>query len=79
MRKFCKYPNRRLYDLDYSHYVGLPELLKEVRDGQQVEVIQRSTGDNITVQILVQALANEAVSLAQITPARAHELVRKGL
>lgn len=51
-----RYPNRRFYALNTSKYVSLQEIEEIVRDGQQIEIRDNQTGDDITRQVLAQIL-----------------------
>ena len=55
-RIYKKYKNRHIYDLKLSAYVDLPEILSVVRSGEDIKVIDSSSGADITYRILVQGL-----------------------
>lgn len=57
-----RYANRKLYDTEDSHYVGLQDILKFVRDGEDIEVIDSRTGEDLTSVTLAQAMAEEEKS-----------------
>ena len=54
-----RYANRKLYDTEDSHYVGLQDILELVREGEDVEVVDSRTGEDLTSVTLAQAMAEE--------------------
>ena len=59
MRKFKKYPNRRIYDLHLSKYVTLDAILNVVVEGQSIEVIDAESEKDLTQNTLLQILADQ--------------------
>ena len=55
-----KYANRRLYDTEQSKYVTLSEVADRIRTGQQVEVVDAKTKEDVTAFILTQIVLEEA-------------------
>src|SRR5580704_3780550 len=55
-----KYENRRLYDTTGSRYVNLEEVAQMVREGTDVQVVDASTGEDLTRVILTQIIMDEA-------------------
>lgn len=51
-----KYANRRLYDTSTSSYVTLDHLSELVREGQDFEVRDAKTGEDLTRQVLTQII-----------------------
>ena len=54
-----KYANRRLYNTDKSSYVTLDDLAQMVRDGQDFEVKDAKSGQDITRSVLTQIIFEE--------------------
>ncbi len=54
-----KYANRRLYNTDKSSYVTLDDLSQMVRDGQDFEVKDAKSGEDITRSVLTQIIFEE--------------------
>ena len=54
-----KYANRKLYDTQNSRYITLEGISKLVRDGHDIEVIERDTGRDLTPLILSQIVMGE--------------------
>jgi hypothetical protein len=54
-----KYSNRKLYDTQTRRYITLDDIARLVRDGGDVTVVQRDTGEDLTPAILSQIVARE--------------------
>ena len=70
MREFKKYPNRRLYDLEDSHYVTMDDVRKLILKGESIRVLDSKDSNDITRQILLQILLNRKaldMSLCSLT------------
>ena len=57
VRVIKKYPNRRLYDTEISSYITLEEVRQLVIDGEEFEVRDAKTGDDLTRSVLLQIIA----------------------
>ena len=57
LRVIKKYPNRRLYDTEISSYITLEEVRQLVIDGEEFEVRDAKTGDDLTRSVLLQIIA----------------------
>src|SRR5947208_1078184 len=55
-----KYENRRLYDTTASRYVNLEEVAAMMQEGHAVQVVDASTGKDLTRQVLTQIIAEYA-------------------
>jgi polyhydroxyalkanoate synthesis repressor PhaR len=55
-----KYENRRLYDTTNSRYVNLEEVAQLLQQGNHVQVIDASSGEDITRLILTQIIVEDA-------------------
>jgi polyhydroxyalkanoate synthesis repressor PhaR len=54
-----KYPNRRLYDTESSHYITLADVRDLVLKGQQIQVVDAKTDEDLTRPILLQIMLEE--------------------
>ena len=54
-----KYGNRRLYDTRASRYVTLPEVEEMVQRGNDVQVVDAKSGDDLTKEVLVQIILDK--------------------
>lgn len=61
-RLIKRYANRKLYDTEESHYVSLQDILRLVRAGEDIEVIDSRTGEDLTSVTLAQAMTEEEKS-----------------
>jgi len=55
-----KYENRRLYDTTNSRYVNLEEVAQILQQGNDVQVIDATSGEDITRLILTQIIVEDA-------------------
>jgi polyhydroxyalkanoate synthesis regulator phasin len=54
-----KYANRKLYDTRTSRYITLEGIAELVRDGHEIKVVDRDTGQDLTQVILSQIVLSE--------------------
>ncbi len=59
MRVLKKYPNRRLYDTRSSSYITLADVKQMVLAGEDFEVRDAKSGDDLTRSILLQIILEE--------------------
>ncbi|MGH8031486.1 MAG: polyhydroxyalkanoate synthesis repressor PhaR [Luteimonas sp.] len=52
-----KYPNRRLYDTDISSYITIEDVRQLIVDGEEFEVRDAKTGEDLTRQVLLQIIS----------------------
>jgi len=55
-----KYPNRRLYDTTAGKYINLEEIAAFVRRGEDVQVVDAKTGEDVTRVVLTQIIVEDA-------------------
>jgi polyhydroxyalkanoate synthesis repressor PhaR len=63
-----KYSNRRLYNTEESCYVKLDDIANIIREGFDIKVIDTSTKEDITKQILAQIIMEEEKNKNDILP-----------
>lgn len=51
-----KYPNRRLYDTKISSYITIEDVRQLIVDGEDFEVRDAKSGDDLTRQVLLQII-----------------------
>ena len=79
IRVVKRYESRKLYDTEESRYVSLDEIAVWVRDGQEVQVIDNSTSQDVTAQTLAQIILEEGRNGRSRIPADVlRDLVRFG-
>lgn len=52
-----KYPNRRLYDTHISSYITIEDVRQLIVEGEEFEVRDAKSGDDLTRQVLLQIIA----------------------
>jgi polyhydroxyalkanoate synthesis repressor PhaR len=55
-RVIKKYPNRRLYDTEISSYITIEDVRQLIVDGEDFEVRDAKSGDDLTRQVLLQII-----------------------
>jgi polyhydroxyalkanoate synthesis repressor PhaR len=55
-----KYPNRRLYNASAGAYVNLGDLATLIRQGEEIQVVDAKTGEDITRVVLTQIIVEDA-------------------
>src|ERR1700692_2828291 len=63
-----KYENRRLYDVTHSRYVNLDEIARAVQDEYDVQVLDASTGEDITRFVMTQIITEHAKGPDSVFP-----------
>jgi len=51
-----RYPNRKLYDTEAKRYITLGEIARLIRQGEEVQVIDHATGEDLTALTLTQII-----------------------
>lgn len=51
-----RYPNRKLYDTEAKQYITLDEIAGLIRSGREVQIIDNSTGEDLTALTLSQVI-----------------------
>src|SRR5208283_2646724 len=55
-----KYGNRRLYDATHSRYINQNEVAQIIREGNDVQVVDVATGEDLTRLVLTQIIVENA-------------------
>lgn len=66
MTTLKKYSNRKIYSPVKKAYINLPEVLDLIRDGQVVQVVSHRTGEDVTAEVLREAIAKSDISADKI-------------
>ena len=56
-RVIKKYPNRRLYDTEISSYITIEDVRQLIIEGEDFEVRDAKSGEDLTRQVLLQIIA----------------------
>jgi polyhydroxyalkanoate synthesis repressor PhaR len=79
IRVVKRYESRKLYDTEESRYVSLDEIAVWVRAGQEVQVIDNRSSQDVTAQTLTQIILEEGRNGRSRIPAEVlRDLVRFG-
>ncbi|MGD8735253.1 MAG: polyhydroxyalkanoate synthesis regulator DNA-binding domain-containing protein, partial [Anaerolineae bacterium] len=54
MTRIKRYPNRKLYDTEAKQYITLEGIAALIRQGNEVQVIDHATGEDLTALTLTQ-------------------------
>jgi len=54
-----RYPNRKLYDTEARQYITLEGIAGLIRQGQEVQVVDHATGEDLTAVVLTQIIAEQ--------------------
>jgi polyhydroxyalkanoate synthesis repressor PhaR len=77
MATIRRYDSRKLYDPTARRYVSLEEIAARIRGGEEVEVLDNVTGENVTASTLMQIILEEGRSGRSRLPSEMlHDLVR---
>jgi polyhydroxyalkanoate synthesis repressor PhaR len=63
-----RYGNRRLYNTETRSYVNYEDLIKLIRDGQNIKVIDSTTKEDATKAVLIQLVLEEEKNKNTILP-----------
>lgn len=63
-----RYGNRRLYNTETRSYVNYEELAKLIRDGQDVQVIDSTSKEDVTKAVLIQLILEEEKNNKTVLP-----------
>ena len=71
--------SRKLYDTEESRYVSLDEIAEWIRDGQELQVVDSASGDDVTAQTLAQIIYEDHKRGLSFLPTDLlHEVIRRG-
>ncbi|HMK66541.1 MAG TPA: polyhydroxyalkanoate synthesis regulator DNA-binding domain-containing protein [Thermodesulfobacteriota bacterium] len=74
-----KYPNRRLYDTEKSTHITLQEIGELIKEGNDIQVLDAKTDEDVTAYILTQIILEEARQNNILLPSPVlHLIIRYG-
>ena len=77
VRLIKKYSNRKLYDTSSRHYITLDKIGELVREGENIQVVDRTSGEDLTAVTLSQVvLDNERKRHGAVSEKVLQQLVR---
>lgn len=63
-----RYGNRRLYNTETSSYVNYQDVIKLIRDGNDIQVIDSRTKQDVTKSVLMQVILEEEKNQKNLLP-----------
>jgi polyhydroxyalkanoate synthesis repressor PhaR len=63
-----RYGNRRLYNTEASSYVNYQDLIRLIRDGHDIKVIDSRTKQDVTKSVLMQVILEEEKNQKNLLP-----------
>lgn len=71
--------SRKLYDTEESRYISLDEIAAWIRKGQELQVVDSATGDDVTSQTLAQVIYEDHRTGVSFLPKEfLHDVIRRG-
>ncbi len=71
--------SRKLYDTEESRYVSLDEIAQWIRDGQELQVVDSGTQEDVTAQTLAQIIYEDHKRGVSFLPSEfLHDVIRRG-
>ena len=71
--------SRKLYDTEESRYVSLDEIAAWIRRGQELQVVDSATGEDVTSQTLAQVIYEDHKNGISFLPKEfLHDVIRRG-
>ena len=71
--------SRKLYDTGESRYISLEEIPDLIRRGDELQVVDNTTGDDVTGQVLAQVISeSERRGVSFLSAEALHEIIRSG-
>jgi polyhydroxyalkanoate synthesis repressor PhaR len=78
VRLIKKYANRKFYDTGSTVYVSLGDIAALVREGEEIQVVEYETGNDITCWVLSQILREQEKRDSSLPRGLLTALVRRG-
>ena len=78
MRTIRRYSNRKLYDTQDSHYVTLAQIAAIIRAGDEIQVLHKVTGGDLTAATLAQIIFEEEKRGPKLGVAGLRKIIQTG-
>jgi polyhydroxyalkanoate synthesis repressor PhaR len=79
MRSIRRYKNRKLYDTQDSHYVTLAQLAALIRAGDEIQVLEKATGKDLTAATMAQIIFEETKEVKPLPVPALRKIIVSGL
>ena len=77
-RLIKRYGSRKLYDTGESRYISMQEVAELIRSGNEIEVVDNKSGEDVTVQVLTQVISEQGRRGSLFPSSLLHDLIRAG-
>lgn len=77
-RLIRRYANRKMYDVESSHYVSLSDLAEMIRAGESIRVTNKNGDKDYTAKVLQQIILDQTRESEKASVSTLHEWVRIG-
>jgi polyhydroxyalkanoate synthesis repressor PhaR len=78
MRLIRRYSNRKLYDTQDSHYVTLTQVAAMIRAGDEVRVVHKDTGSDLTSATMAMIIFEEEKQAPKLGVPGLQKIIRTG-
>jgi len=79
MHMIKKYANRKLYDTTEKRYITMDDLAALIKSGQEVQIVDNETDEDLTAQVVSQLLARDKSAGDKALPSSVlMQMLRKG-
>ena len=79
MRTIRRYSNRKLYDSQVSHYVTLAQVAELIRSGEEIRVVHKDSGKDLTAAIMAEIIFEETKKRGQLPAEGLRKIIVSGL
>jgi polyhydroxyalkanoate synthesis repressor PhaR len=78
MRSIRRYSNLKLYDTQESHYITLAQIAAIIRGGDDVQVLDKDTGRDLTAATLALIIFEEEKKAPKLGVAGLRKIIQTG-
>lgn len=79
MRTIRRYSNRKLYDSQDSHYITLAQIEDLIRAGEEIRVVHKDTGEDLTAATMALIIFEQTKSKGQLPVEGLRKIIVSGL
>jgi polyhydroxyalkanoate synthesis repressor PhaR len=79
MRTIRRCSNRKLYDTSDSHYVTLEQIATLIRAGEEIRVVDKNTGKDLTASTMAQIIFEQTKSEGTLSVEGLRRIIVSGL
>jgi polyhydroxyalkanoate synthesis repressor PhaR len=79
VRTIRRYSNRKLYDSQDSHYITLAQIEDLIRAGEEIRVVHKDTGEDLTAATMALIIFEQTKSKGQLPVEGLRKIIVSGL